>query len=171
MIFDEDSTETLTGQVFHVLLKNCDLPTPPWLTGPLQQPAQGPLSLLLFLRSHSPLYRLRDPLQTWVLSHRSHDQSLSDSPALPESNSDFYKVLQGFSWPAPMASLPHPLPLQSPQLTQVQPSCSCLLLKHNRHDSGRLCSTPHYHRGFTWPWTVPFIPITLFLHDTNHHLA
>ena len=68
---------------------------------------------------------------------------------LSESQILILKVLQGSLRPSPMASLPHPLPLQSPQLTQVQPSCSCLLLKHNRHGFDRLCSTPHYHRGFT----------------------
>ena len=134
---------------------------PPWLTGPLQQPAQGPLSLLLFLRSHSPLYRHRDPLQTWVLSHRSHDQSLSDSPALPESNSDFYKVLQGFSWPAPMASLPHPLPL--PPFTPSAPApWFWLLLKHTRLIFGSLCSRPLYFRVFPRPSKLPESPSLSF---------
>ena len=100
--------------------------TPPWLTGPLQQPAQEPLSLLLFPRSHSPLCRLRDPFKTWALSHGFHDQSLSDSLALSESNSGSYKVLQGSSWPAPMASLPHPLPFPSPHtLSFSHPGLGC----------------------------------------------
>ena len=45
--------------------------------------------------------------------HGSHDQSLSDSSALSESNLDSYKVLEGSSRPAPVASLPHPLPIPS----------------------------------------------------------
>ena len=100
--------------------------TAPWLTGPPQQPAQGPRSLPLFPRGHSPLCSLRVPVSTWVLSHGFHDQSLSDSPALSESNSDSYKVLQGSSWPAPVASLPHPVPLPSPHpLSSSHPGSGC----------------------------------------------
>ena len=100
--------------------------TTPWLTGPLQQPAQGPLSLLLFPRSHPPLCSLRDPLQAWALLHGSHDQSLSDSSALSESNLDSYKVLQRSSRPVPVACLPHPLPLPSPPpLSSSHPGPGC----------------------------------------------
>ena len=131
MIFDEDSTETLIGQVIHVL-KNCDLPKEQHRYtlhhGSLDHCSRLSRGLCLcsFPRSHSPLCRLRDPLQTWVLSHSSHDQSLSDSPALPESNSDFYKFLQGSSRPAPVASLPHSLPLPSPHpLSSSHPGSGC----------------------------------------------
>ena len=48
--------------------------------------------------------------------------SLSDTPALSESNSDSDKVLQGSSWPSPMASLLHPLPIPSPPLTHSAPA-------------------------------------------------
>ena len=92
---------------------------------------------------HSEFYPMA-PLSSASLTPQLSESQILILTVLQTS----HELLQGSLRPAPMASLPHPLPLQSPQLTQVQPSCSCLLLKHNRHDSGRLCSTPHYHRGF-----------------------
>ena len=69
---------------------------------------------------------LRDPLKIWVLSHGSHNQSLSDTPALSESNSDSDKVLQGSSWPSPTASLLHPLLLPSSHpLNSSHPCLGC----------------------------------------------
>ena len=92
---------------------------------------------------HSEFY-IMAPLSSASLTPQLSESQILILTVLQTS----HELLQGSLRPDPMASLPHPLPLQSPQLTQVQPSCSCLLLKHNRHDSGRLCSTPHYHGGF-----------------------
>ena len=114
-------------------------------------------------------------IQPWVLSHCSCDQSLSDSPSLSESNSDSYKVLQSWSGPAPMASLPHLLPLPPLHpLSSSHPGLGCCSNTPGTFFCS-LCSTPPYHRGFHWPVyrrsTASFTPITLYLQDTCHDLV
>ena len=53
--------------------------------------------------SHNWVSNTFIPLFPWPIPH--------DFPALSKSNSDSYEALQGSSWRAPVASLPHPLPL------------------------------------------------------------
>ena len=174
MICDEASIETSTEQVIHVIQENWDQPRKHRYMlhhgspGPLQQSAHG-LSLPLTPWGHSPHFSHRDSVITWALSHWSHNQSLSDALSLSESNSDSYKVLQGWSGPAPMASLPHPLPLPSPPPTQLQPPWSWLLLKHTRQVSlqpllhtslSQRVSMTLYRKS-----TASCIPITLFLQN------
>ena len=66
-------------------------------------------------RGHSQYCCPRDPVsvQSYPIVPMT---SPSVTTLLWESNSDSYKVLQSSSWPAPMASWPHSLPLPSPPL-------------------------------------------------------
>ena len=87
---------------------------------------RGPRPCFSPPRGHAPHCSHKDPVKTPVVSRCSRDQFFSGFPALSESNFYPYKVLEGSSWPAPMASLLHPLPLPSPHpLSFSHPGLGC----------------------------------------------
>ena len=81
-------------------------------------------------RGHPPRYSHKDPVSKWILSHGSHDLSLSDPLAFWESNSDSHSSTSLFMTCPQALSISFP-PLPVPQPSQPQPLWSWLLLKHS----------------------------------------
>ena len=120
-------------------------------------------------RGHSPHYSRKDPVSKWILSHGSHDLSLSDPLVFWESNSDSY------SSTSHLMTCPQALSVSSPPPCHSTLSAAATLVmaaaQTFRHFFGSICPKPPYHRAFPWPLPASFIPICLSLHNTHHNLA
>ena len=126
--------------------------------GPVQQPAQMPLTLCL-----CPLETTLHTAATRILFQSEfYPMGPMTNLSLTESQILMFKVLQSSPWPVPVASLSHPFPFSSLKRTQLQSPWSCLLLNHTRHVFWSLSSRPPYHRAFPWPSLAPLSPSISF---------
>ena len=112
-------------------------------------------------RGHSPHYSHKDPVSKWILSHGSHDLSLSDPLVFWESNSDSY------SSTSHLMTCPQAFSVSSPPPCPSTLSAAATLVlaatQTFRHFFGSICSKPPYHRAFPWLLPASFIPsVSLF---------
>ena len=125
-------------------------------------------------RGHSPRYSHKHSVSKkktkWILSHGSHDPSLSDPLAFWESNSDSYRSTRLFMT-CPQAFSVSSLPLPCHSTLSVSATLVMGAAQTFRHFFGSICPKPPYHRAFPWPLPASFIPISLFLHNAHHNLA
>ena len=88
--------------------------------GPVQQPAQMPLTLPSPPRDHSPHCSYKNPVSKWILS-----MGPMTNPSLTKSQILMFKVLQSSSWPVPMSSLSHPFPFPTASTHSAPVTLGC----------------------------------------------
>ena len=171
LICDEAATEISTEQVIHaVLMYQVQSRQQYGYTlhhGSPVKCSSLPRGLCLrpsLPRGHFPRYSHKDPVSKWILSHGSHDLSLSDPLAFWESNSDSHSSTSLFITCPQALSISSP-PLPCPSTLSASATLVVAAAQTFRHFFGSICSKS-YHRAFPWPLPASFIPICLSLHDT-----